>query len=85
MTRMSHGGAGIALATTLVAAFILCAIAQAILPGLQFSHMWLSLFTGAPLGSWEAWIEGILASAIVGLVAGHIFAHTYNWWVSRKA
>jgi hypothetical protein len=50
----------IALAGTLVVAFMLCAILQAILPAAQFSHMWLQLFTAAPLGSLQAWIEASL-------------------------
>lgn len=68
-----------ALAATLVIAFVLCAIAQAVLPGLQFSHMWLALFTAAPLGSFAAWVEGIVASVIVGFILGYCFAHCYNW------
>lgn len=56
ISRLSVVGAGVALSATLVIAFVLCAIAQAILPGIQFSHMWLALFTAAPLGSLEAWI-----------------------------
>lgn len=79
MNTMSPVRSGIALAGTLVVAFVLCAIAQAILPSLQFSHMWLVLFTAAPLGSLIAWIEGIAASVIVGFVLGYCFAHCYNW------
>lgn len=69
----------IALAATLVVAFVLCAIAQVLLPGVQFSHMWLSLFTAAPLGSVQAWIEGLIASVIAGFVLGYCFGHCYNW------
>jgi hypothetical protein len=47
VTYLSPGRTGVALAGTLVIAFVLCAIAQAILPGPQFSHMWLQLFTAA--------------------------------------
>ena len=75
---MSPKATAIALATTLVIAFVLCGIAQKILPGAQFSHMWLNLFTSAPLGSTRAWVEGIIASAVAGTVIGYIFACIYN-------
>ncbi len=76
--------AGSALSGTLVVAFVLCAIAQVILPGAQFSHMWLALFTAAPTGSVQAWVEGIIASIVVGFILGYCFAHCYNWAVGRK-
>lgn len=82
--HLSKVGAGLALSSTLIVAFILCAIAQVLLPGAQFSHMWLSLFTAAPLGSIAAWFEGIIASLVVGFILGWCFAHCYNWYVSRK-
>ena len=69
----------VALAGTLIVAFVLCAIVQTILPGPQFSHMWLQLFTAAPLGTVQAWIEGIIASVIVGFITGYCFGHCYNW------
>jgi hypothetical protein len=69
----------IALTGTLVVAFVLCALVQAILPSAQFSHMWLQLFTAAPLGSFQAWIEGVIASAVVGFITGYCFGHCYNW------
>lgn len=75
--------AGLALAKTLVVAFVLCAIAQIVLPGAQFSHMWLALFTAAPMGSFEMWAEGIIASIVVGFILGYVFAWAYNW-VSKK-
>jgi hypothetical protein len=77
--RLSIVRTGIALAGTLVVAFVLCAIAQMIVPGTQFSHMWLQLFTAAPLGSMQAWVEGLVASVVVGFVLGYCFAHCYNW------
>jgi len=82
--RLSKISAGVALSATLVVAFVLCAIAQVILPGAQFSHMWLALFTSAPMGSIEAWVEGVIASVVVGFVLGWCFAHCYNWIASRK-
>ncbi len=77
--NLSPRRVGIALSGALLVAFVLCAIAQVILPGVQFSHMWLALFTAAPLGSVQAWIEGIIASVIVGFILGLCFGHCYNW------
>jgi hypothetical protein len=79
MNTMSPVRSGIALAGTLVVAFVLCAIAQAILPAAQFSHMWLALFTASPMGSVSAWIGGIVSSIVVGFILGYCFAHCYNW------
>ena len=84
ISRLSTVRTGIALAGTLVVAFILCAIAQVVLPGAQFTHMWLALFTAAPLGSVQAWVEGIIASVVFGFVLGYCFAHCYNWSGSHK-
>ena len=77
--RLSPYAAGLALAKTLVVAFVLCAIAQVVLPGVQFSHTWLELFTAAPVGSGQMWVEGVAASIVVGFVLGYVFAHSYNW------
>ena len=84
ITHLSTVRTGIALAGTLVVAFVLCAIAQAILPAAQFSHMWLALFTAAPMGSVQAWVEGIIASVVVGFILGYCFAHCYNWSGTHK-
>jgi hypothetical protein len=84
MEKVSTVRTGVALAATLMVAFILCAIAQLILPGAQFSHMWLQLFTAAPMGTAAMWIEGFVASAIVGFVLGWCFAHCYNWSGKHK-
>lgn len=75
---MSPKKAGIALAVTLVAGFVLCSIAQVVLFGMQFSHMWVNIFTSAPVGSVRSWVEGIVASAVVGMAYGYIFATVYN-------
>lgn len=82
---MSYRGAAIALAGSLVVAFVLCAIAQLIVPGAQFSHAWLTLFTSAPVGTFRAWAEGIISSVVVGAVLGHVFAYLYNWTTKQSA
>lgn len=82
--RLSKMGAALALASTLVVAFILCGLAQIVWPAAQFTHVWLTLFTAAPLGSVAAWVEGIIASVVVGFILGWCFAHCYNWAVGRN-
>ncbi len=81
--HLSPNVTGLALAKTLVVAYVLCAIAQIVFPGAQFSHMWLALFSAAPTGSGQMWLEGIVASIVVGFVLGYVFAMSYNWF-SRK-
>lgn len=81
--RLMPLAAGLALAKTLVVAFVLCAIAQIIFPGVQFSHEWLRLFSAAPFGSLNLWVEGLIASIVVGFVLGYVFAWSYNH-VSKK-
>jgi Na+-transporting NADH:ubiquinone oxidoreductase subunit NqrE len=69
---------GVALGITLVLVFIVCAIVQAIAPGVQASHMWINLFTAAEIGSASAWMQGLLSSAIAGFLGGVLFAFVYN-------
>lgn len=78
MNRLSPKGAGIALAVTLAIVFALCALAQYMNLGFQASHMWLNLFSASEMGSASMWINGLLASLVVGGVTGFIFARTYN-------
>ncbi len=82
--QLSRTAAGSALAATLVFIFVLCAIVQALVPSVQASHMWLDLFTAAPIGSPTAWIEGIVANAVFGFVGGYFFAWVYNTLASKK-
>ena len=83
--KLSYKATGLALAGTLTSIFVLCAIVQTIAPGLQASHMWVSLFTAAPIGSATAWIEGIIANIVFGLVGGHLFAWIYNTVLAKRA
>lgn len=78
MNTLSPKAAGIALALTLVTIFVLCAIAQYMNLGFQASHMWLSLFSASEMGSVRMWINGLLASLVVGGITGYIFASSYN-------
>jgi len=83
-STFSPKASAIALAATLVALFVLCAIVQAIVPSAQFSHAWITLFTTAPIGSVTAWLEGIIYSVVIGLIAGHVFAFAYNKTMAWK-
>jgi hypothetical protein len=82
-TALRPSAVAIALAVTLVVLFVLCAIAEVILPAAPLSHAWIGLFTTAPVGSARAWVEGIMASTVLGVVGGYIFAVTYNALGSR--
>ena len=84
-TRLLETAAGAGVAAALVVIFVLCAIVQAIAPSVQATHVWISLFTSAPIGSAAAWISGILSSAVGGFVAGWIFAWVYNLVSARTA
>ena len=83
--RLSPKALSIAAAATLVVAFVLCALVQAVLPAAQFSHAYIALFTTAPIGSGTAWFEGILYSVVIGLIAGHVFAFVHNKTLSWKS
>ncbi|MEX0852756.1 MAG: DUF5676 family membrane protein [Bauldia sp.] len=83
--ELSSLAAGTALAITLAILFVVCVIAAFVAPNLQLSHAWISLFTAAPMTSARAWIEGLLASVILGWVAGWLFALTYNAVAARQA
>ena len=72
------GAAAIALAGTLVVLFVLCALYEFALLGPRLSHAWLKLFTAAPTGSVQAWVEGLLASLVFGAIGGALFAAIYN-------
>jgi hypothetical protein len=83
-TTLRPSAVAIALTATLVVLFVLCAIAEVIVPAAPLSHAWIGLFTTAPVGSGRAWIEGIVASIVLGVVGGYIFAVTYNALGSRR-
>lgn len=78
MNRINEVAAGAGIATALVVVFVLCAVVQAIAPSVQASHMWIALFTSAPIGSLVAWVSGIASNAVGGFVAGYVFAWKYN-------
>lgn len=76
-------GAAIATGLALVVLFAICGIAQLLGSGLQVTHMWMSLFTASPIGSPQAWIEGLFFSLALGIVTGSIFAAVHNAVAAR--
>jgi hypothetical protein len=72
------GAAAIALAGTLVVLFVLCALYEFASLGPRLSHAWLKLFTAAPTGSVQAWVEGLLASLVFGAIGSALFAAIYG-------
>jgi hypothetical protein len=83
--RLSPIAAAFGLAVALIVLFMICAIVQALVPGLQATHAWIGLFTAAEPGSLRAWIEGLMYSAAFGAVAGAVFVAAYNAMLSRTA
>jgi hypothetical protein len=81
---LSINATGIALSATLVVLFVICAVVQMFAPSLQVTHMWISIFTGASLGSSTMWVQGIVANAVAGYLAGSIFSKAYNLSVNKK-
>ena len=82
-TDLNSTATAIALAGTLAVLFVLCALAEFVLPGPRFSHAWINLFTAASTGSVRAWMEGLLASVVFGGIGGGLFAAIYNAAVRR--
>jgi hypothetical protein len=81
---LSTVATGAALAVTLVVLFVVCAVAQLLVSGVQVTHAWVGLFTAAPLPSLRAWVEGLLASIAFGWLAGTVFALVYNAVTGRE-
>ena len=84
-TRLSPLAAAFGLGVALIALFVVCAIVQAIAPGLQATHAWIGLFTAAEPGSGRAWAEGLFYSAVFGAFAGAVFVAGYNAVLRRIA
>ena len=76
--RMAVAGAG-----TLTLLFVLCWGAAA--AGLPAAHMWISLFTTAPVASAAALGEGVLWSVVFGALSGAALAFFYNGFGARRA
>lgn len=68
---------GISGALTLLILFSLCWLGAVIWP-LGPSHMFIALFTAAPVNSLEALAVGGCAAVIFGALSGILLAWTYN-------
>lgn len=73
------------LTVTLLVIFLLCAGAALLVPGANFSHNWIGLFSTAPVGSLRSFIEGIIWSTVFAWVAAIIFAPVYNRIVASRS
>lgn len=76
-------GATVSASLAFVVLFVVCGVAQLLGSGLQVTHMWMSLFTAAPIGSVQAWLEGLFFSLAFGIVTGSIFASVHNAVAAR--
>lgn len=83
MARLSPAAAAAALATTLVALFVACSIVDIAVPGFRVTHNWIALFTMAPAGSTQAWLQGIVSNTVAGALAGALFALVYNFVAAK--
>jgi hypothetical protein len=73
-------------AVSLILLFALCWLGALILPS-AFSHLFITLFTAAPITSWIALAQGICSALIFGFLAGGLLAWSYNLsaWAERRA
>ena len=76
-------GSAIALSLVLIVLFVICALTELAAPGLQVTHAWVGLFTLSPVGSPQAWLEGIFFSLAAGILGGSIFASVHNAVAAR--
>lgn len=75
----------VAGAITLIVLFALCWVGALILPS-AFSHLFIALFTAAPMTSALALGQGICGALIFGFLGGGILAWSYNLtaWADSK-
>jgi hypothetical protein len=73
-------------AVSLILLFVLCWLGALVLPS-AFSHLFVTLFTVAPMISWLALAQGICSALIFGALAGGLLAWSYNLsaWAERHA
>lgn len=76
-------GLSVGTSVALIVLFALCALAGLVVPGVQATHAWVTLFTLAPATSPQAWLEGIFFSSAFGVVGGSIVAGLHNAVAAR--
>lgn len=69
---------GWGLSATLVALFIVCALAAMLFPTLPVAHNWLGLFSTAPAGTVWNFAEGVIWSIVAAWFSAAIFGPIYN-------
>jgi len=69
---------GAAVSVTLVAIYLLCALAAAVLPDMPLAHGWLALFGGYPPLTAGGVMGAIVTSIAVGWLAALVLASVYN-------
>ena len=74
---------GWALSATLLVLFVICLIVALVLPDWQASHVWVALFSAAPLSSIRVWVDGIVFSIVFGWIGGVVFGFVYNRVIAR--
>lgn len=73
---------GSALTATLVALFVICALAAMLFPTLNAAHNWLGLFSTAPAGSLRNLVEGAIWNVVFAWFSAIVFGFVYNRLVS---
>jgi len=76
----------VAGAISLILLFALCWVGALVWPS-AFSHLFITLFTAAPMTSALALGQGFCSALIFGFLAGGILAWSYNLaaWTDSKA
>jgi len=69
---------GSGLTATLVALFVVCAMAAVLFPTLSLAHNWLGLFSTAPTGSLRNLIEGVIWNIAFAWFSAAVFGLVYN-------
>ena len=69
---------GWGLTATLVALFVICALAAMLFPTLSLAHNWLGLFSTAPAGSLANLVEGVIWNVVFAWFSAVIFGLVYN-------
>jgi hypothetical protein len=69
---------GWALASALIALFVICLVVALVLPSWPATHQWVGLFSAAPLNSLRVWIDGIVFSGVFGWIGAAVLGGVYN-------
>ncbi len=76
-------GSAVALSLAMVVLFAVCGLVELVGGSLQVTHAWVNLFTVSPIGSPQAWLEGLFFSVAFGILTGSIFASVHNAVAAR--